>query len=263
MASLEANLDIVIAIVAAVVLAQFIDGRVALALSVVVVVGRRLWLRRKAQAMIDSTGLSREEFALAQRDLERGDKAAVEQRIAAAQARKKSALHAAGIDVDAITPLIGKEIGWADIVGHVFRIRDFDRAGTTIGAGGEINAISSGQPYGYLLVESPILNQAAKLPIGHRDDFLLASSVFDEPKLDHVVTDEELLVTYVPKHKLPGGLGGITHALHYVIVPPGTLDQYYASGDDIHFEKPAPEKLFGQLVYKGEIKVQVNQNPQF
>lgn len=256
-------MDIVVAIVAAFVLAQFIDGRVAFALAVVVVVGRRLWLRRKAQAAIDSMGLSREEFALVQKDLERGDQPAAEQRIAAAQARNKAALRAAGINVDAITPLIGRDISWADIVGEVFRVRDFDRAGTTIGPRGEVRAGSATEPYGYLLVESPILNQAAKLPIAHSVDFLLASSVFDEPALTHVVADAELLVTYVPKHKLPGGLGGITHALHYVIVPPGTLDRYYEVGGDVHMAKPAPQKLFGHFVYKGDIRVQVNRDPQF
>ena len=256
-------MDIVVAIVAAFVLAQFIDGRVAFALAIVVVVGRRLWLRRKAQAVIDSTGLSREEFALVQRDLERGDQAAAQQRIAAAQARNKAVLRAAGIDVDAITPLIGRDIGWADIVGQIFRVRDFDRGATTVGPSGKVRARSVTEPYGYLLVESPILNQAARLPIIHRDDFLLASSVFDEPTLAHVVSDAELLVTYVPKHKLPGGLAGVTHALYYVIVPPGTLDRYYDVRGDVHMAKPAPQKLFGAFVYKGGIRVQVNRDPQF
>ena len=256
-------MDIVVGVLAAFVLAQFIDGRVAFALAIVGVVGRRLWLRRRARAVIESTGLSREEFAQVQKDLGRGDRAAAEQRIAAAQERTKAVLHGASINVDAITPLIGRDIGWADIIGQVFRVRDFDRAAATIGPTGEVRASSATEPYGYLLVESPILNQMGKLPITHRDDFPLASSVFDEPTLAHVVTDAELLVTYVPQHNLPGGLAGITHALHYVIVPPGTLERYYEACGDVHMAKPAPQKLFGQLVYEGEIRVRVTRDPQF
>jgi hypothetical protein len=255
-------MDIVVGLVAAFVLARFFDGRVAIALAVVVVVGRRLWLHRRGDAVIDSTGLSRAEFAQVKQDLARGDHAAAEQRIAAAQERNKAVPRTAGINVDAITPMIGREIGWVDIVGQVFRVRGFDRAGTTIGPDGQVRASSATEPYGYLVVESPILNQAAALPITHSTDFGLASSVFDEPTLAHIVTDAELLVTYVPKHKLPGGLAGVTHALHYVIVPPGTLQRYYEVGGDVHMTKPAPQKLFRQLTYEGELRVQVNRDPQ-
>jgi hypothetical protein len=59
--------------------------------------------------------------------------------------------------------------------------------------------------YFTLLVESPIMNQRLKLPIVHRDDFILAASVFDEPEIAKVVENEELLVTYAPKHMLPDG----------------------------------------------------------
>jgi hypothetical protein len=255
--------DIVVGVVAAFVLAQIIDGRVALAVAIVAVVGRRLWLRSKAHAVMRQMGLTREEFAQVRQDLGSGDHAAAEQRIAAAQERNKAALRVAGINVDAITPLIGREIGWADIVGQVFRVRDFDRAATTIGPSGEVRASSATAPYGYLLVESPILNQAVKIPITHRDDFLLASSVLDEPTLAQSAMDEELLVTYVPKLKLPGGLAGMTHGLHYVIVPRGTLERYYEVGHDAHMATPAPHKLFGQLIYEGELKVQVNRDPHF
>jgi len=49
--------------------------------------------------------------------------------------------------------------------------------------------------------------------------------------------------------------------LHYVLVPSGTLERYYSVGGDRHMASPTPEKLFGTLVYDGEIKVQVNQEP--
>jgi len=101
------------------------------------------------------------------------------------------------------------------------------------------------------------------LPICHRDDFFLASSVFDEPKVVHVVDEAELLVTYVPKHKLPDGRAASPqHVLHYVVVPPGTLQRYYEVGGSVHMAKPAPQKLFGPFVYEGKIRVQVNPDPQ-
>jgi len=162
-----------------------------------------------------------------------------------------------------IIPEIGREISWADIVRHVFRVFEFDRDGTTIGQNNQVKPLSSPKPYGYLLVESPILNQKVRLPIIHRDDFLLAASVFDEPKLAHLVIDEELLVTYAPKHLLPKGLSGSPHhVLHYVITPRGTLDSYYSINNDIHMANPAPEKLFKEFAWDGEIRVQVNPAPE-
>ena len=101
-----------------------------------------------------------------------------------------------------------------------------------------------------------------RIPIIHRDDFLLAASVFDEPKLADLVVDEELLVTYAPKRLLPKGLSGSPHhVLHYVLTQHGTLDSYYSMDNDKHMAKPEPQKLFGPFVYQGEIKVQVNLEP--
>jgi len=159
-------------------------------------------------------------------------------------------------------PEVGRDISWAEIVRHVFRVVEFDRAGTTIAEDGTIRGASRFEPYGYLLVESPILNERVRLPIVHRDDFWLAASVFDEPKLMEVVATEELLVTYAPKHVLAKGLaGGTSHSLHYLITPRGTLQRYYEFEGDAHIAKPAPEKIFGAFVYEGEIKVQVNPEP--
>ena len=157
---------------------------------------------------------------------------------------------------------IGRDCEWTDIIGQVFRVLEFDRAGTIILPGDKVKAKSLFKPYGYLLVESPILNQPASLPIVHRDDFLLAASVFDEPRWLEVIKEQELLVTYVPKRKLPKGMAGTSHALHYVITPRGTLDRYY--GQDfisVHMANPAPEKIFGTLVWDGLIRVQVNPDP--
>jgi hypothetical protein len=158
---------------------------------------------------------------------------------------------------------VGHDCEWIDIIGQVFRVLDFDRAGTII-QGNKVKAKTITKPYGYLLVESPVLNQPVRLPIVHRDDFLLAASVFDEPRWLEVLDKKEyeLLTTYVPKLKLPRGMAGITHALHYVLTPYGTLDSYY--GQDfisIHMANPVPEKLFGMLAWDGLLRVQVNLNP--
>lgn len=125
-------------------------------------------------------------------------------------------------------PEIGRDIAWIDVIRQVFRVIEFDRAGTTIGSGDTVKAKSRFKPYGYLLVESPILNHPTKLPIVHRDDFVLAATVFDEPHLADLVTEDELIVTYVPRQKLPSGHAlGPSHVLHYVLVPSGTLNEYY------------------------------------
>jgi hypothetical protein len=150
---------------------------------------------------------------------------------------------------------IGRDCEWTDIIGQVFHVLEFDRAGSII-KGNKVKRKSSFKPYGYLLVESPILNQPVRLPIVHRDDFLLAASVFDEPPWLEVIKEQELLVTYAPKHKLPKGLAGFSHALHYVISPRGTLDRYYGQDfTSVHMAKPSPEKIFGALVWDGLIGV--------
>jgi hypothetical protein len=166
--------------------------------------------------------------------------------------------------MDAATgPEIGREIPWTEVVQQVFRVREFDRTDTTIDDDDKVRATSPFTPYGYLLVESPILDQPTRLPIVHSDDFRLAASVFDEPKLVEIVAEQELLVTYAPKHLLPKGLaGGTTHALHYVITERGTLQRYYDSEGGVHRAQPALEKLFGQFIYEGEIRVQLNRDPE-
>jgi len=156
-------------------------------------------------------------------------------------------------------PEIGREIRWAEIVRHIFLVLDFDRSGTKIDQNNKVKAKSSFKPYGYLIVRSPILDQNVRLPIVHKDDFLLAASVFDEPKLSEEIKKLELLVTYIPKHQYPNGLAGITHALHYVITSPGTLEKFY----EVPSQKstPVPENIFGVFVWEGEINVGVNLKP--
>jgi len=226
-----------------------------------------LWAMGKFEEPIEKLkkkfGLNSEEITLIQKDWQGLSSKEKLQEISDFQEKhKKDFKEIAGIDAKDIIPEIGKEISWADIVNHAFRVFEFDRNGTTVNENNQIKAKSSFQPYGYLLAESPILNNRVRLPIIHRDDFLLAASVFDDPKLAAMVVDEELLVTYAPKHLLPKGLSGSPHhVLHYAITQHGTLDSYYSMNNDMHMAKPEPEKLFGQFVYEGEIKVQLNSEP--
>ena len=219
--------------------------------------------RRRYEKELEKLGLDPQERALIEADIERGDHAAATAHIAAAQERQRAALAATtGIDPRTIVPMVGQQISWLDVVRHVFKVCEFDRAGTAVGPNDRVKARGL-DPYGYLLVESPILNQRAILPIIHRDDFLLATTVFDEPRIAKTLeTESELLVTYAPKRVLAKGLSGsLSHVLHYILVPQGTLDRYYSMDDDRHMASPAPEKLFGQFIYDGEIKMQVIPKP--
>jgi len=228
-----------------------------------------LWAMGKhedlAKKLQKDSGLTDEEFSAVLKEKQKGNDKAVEEMLTSAQERAKIKYkEATGIDPKGMVPEIGKEISWADIVNHTFRVLDFDRHGTTVDENNQVKAKSRFQPYGYLLAESPILNNRVRLPIIHRDDFLLAASVFDEPKLAAMVKDEELLVVYSPKHLGPKGLSASPHhVLHYAITPHGTLDAYYSKNNDMYMANPEPQKLVGQFVYQGEIKVQINPEPVF
>ena len=161
----------------------------------------------------------------------------------------------------AVMPEIGKDIKWTDVVSHVFRVIEFDRAGTIIDRNGKVKTKSVFSPYGYLIVESLAFNNHVRLPIVHRDDFLLASSVYDDISVSNTINQNELLVTYIPKDKIKDGLAGITHAIHYVIVPPNTLELYNSKNGKSRNQKP--EIIFGSLAWEGEIKVGVNLNPKW
>jgi len=253
------------------ILAQFINGVAAFAIGCAVLVVWSVRDSRKQiresenrfEKLVSRVGLNPEEAQAIQDDLARGNRSAAVGRIQAAQDRQRATLLALGIDPFATMPMIGQDIKWTDIVRQVFRVLEFDRAGTTVLSGSTVKAATPHKPYGYLLVESPILNVKARLPIIHRDDFALATTVYDEPRLGEVIAQNELLVTYFPKHKLPMGLAGITHALHYVIAPRGTLERYYEFNDDEHMANPAPEKLFKRFAWEGEIRVEINPDPEF
>ncbi len=226
-----------------------------------------LWAMAKHEGLMKKfqkdSGFTSEEVSTMLEEKQKGNEKSVEKIIATAQERAKIKYkEATGVDAKDIIAEIGKEISWADIVNHTFRVLDFDRNNTTIDSNYQIEAKKPLQPYGYLVAESPILNNKVRIPIIHRDDFLLAASVFDEPQLAAMVVDQELLVVYAPKTLLPKGFSGsLHHVLHYAITPHGTLGSYYSMNNDVHYGKPDPQKLFGPFVYEGEIKVQINSEP--
>ena len=222
-----------------------------------------LWTMARLDKAVKSSGLTPKEGSLIQEDLQKGDQGSAVHRITKAQERHRAFLLEQGIDPFALIPVIGQDIKWTDIIRQVFRVLEFDRADTTFLPDGTVKAATLTKPYGHLLVESPILNVKARLPIINRDDFSLATKVYDEPQLAELVAQEELLVTYFPKHKLPMGFAGKTHALHYVIAPRGALERYYEFNNDDHMANPAPEKLFKKFAWEGEIRVEVNLDPDF
>ena len=245
------------------ILAQFIDGRIALLIGFVFIIVAIYMRSHRIKKLMNKLGLTAEEWALVHEDLRKGNCESATERIAQAQERTREKFkEKTGIDITQLTPEVGRDISWADIVYHAFRVLEFDRMDTTIDENNQVVASSSVRPYGYLLVESPILNYKVKFPIIHRDDFFLAASVFDEPALAGIGETGELLVTYAPERLLPKGLSGSpSHVLHYVIAPRGTLDAYYSINDDMHMAKPDPQKLFGPFVYHGKIGVQINSEP--
>ena len=164
-------------------------------------------------------------------------------------------------------PVIGGEIKWTEVPQMVLRVKDFFRDDTEISSEGEVVAASNDRPYGYLLVEPPALNQAlAVLPIIHRDDFLLADSVFSDPDVyAHVESGErELLVTYAPKEMNEQGYSlSPHHVLHYALTPKGTLEKYYSDSQIgyLRMAKPEPNLIFGPFKYEDEIRVNMNLAP--
>jgi hypothetical protein len=154
---------------------------------------------------------------------------------------------------------IGTDIKWTEVVGHAFRVIDFDRNGTTIDKNGKVMNPNRFLPYGYLLVESPVLNGPARLPIIHRDDFRLAVNAFDLSSTADSAKENELLITYLPKDNLPEGIPGFAHAIHFAITKKHTLERYY----QITSRKvnPEPQRIFAKVGWEGELKVEVNLNP--
>lgn len=219
--------------------------------------------RRQARRELGRLGFDSEEISSIANDLKAGKPDAVIEKIAASQERKREMFkQATGIDLTDVVPTIGEEISWQDVHLQIFRVLEFDRAGTEVGANDEVKAKSMSSPYGYLLVESPIFNQPVRLPIIHRDDFLLAASVFDDSNLVGFVDSDEFLVTYTPRKVLSDGRAGeASHVLHYLLTGKGAIEDYYSIDNDKHMAKHNPSLLFGSFIYDGEIRVKTNSGP--
>ncbi|NCT93127.1 MAG: hypothetical protein GXC72_01780 [Chitinophagaceae bacterium] len=156
--------------------------------------------------------------------------------------------------------IVGKDIKWTDIKNELFRVIDFDKTNTIIDEQGRVIATSKFKPYGFLTVEWPVIERLVKLPIVHKDDFLLAASVFDDPKFSEQLDKLELLVTYSPKDNDRNT--SFLHVLHYVITKSGTFNEYYK----IHKATLlglGPEHIFGSLIWEGELSVKINMTPIF
>ncbi len=211
---------------------------------------------------VEETGLTKLQYISVQKLMQDGNQEAVVKIVSEAQElQRKQFINATGLDPRVLVPEIGREISWADILNHVFIVIEFDRNGTTIDSENRVKAQSFFKPYGYLLVESPILNNRARLPIIHRDDFVLAT-VYDEHKASELADVADFLVCYCPRKILKRGLSGSPeHVLHYAVVPCGTLDKYYSKNNGEFISNPLPEKLLGEFKYQGQIGVRMNQYP--
>lgn len=155
---------------------------------------------------------------------------------------------------------VGKDIKWNQIEREVLRIINFDRSDTVIDNNGKVISKSSLRAYGFLTIDWPVIERKVKLPIIHRDDFLLASSIFDNSEFLKEVEGFDILVTYCPIDPKVDENSVFLHKLHFVITPPNTLEKYYEMRNK-SFLGCDPEILFGDFAWMGELKVKINSNP--
>ncbi len=110
--------------------------------------------------------------------------------------------------------LVGRDIKWDEINGEVFRINAIDRNGTIIDEGGQVHAKDNFSPYGFLIVEWPIIERRVKLPITHKDDFLLVSNIYDNPEALAAIDGYDFLVCYYPADHMKNEYAAFLHVLH-------------------------------------------------
>ncbi len=123
--------------------------------------------------------------------------------------------------------LVGRDIKWDEINGEVFRINAFDQNGTIIDEGGQVHAKDNFSPYGFLIVEWPIIERRVNLPITHKDDFLLVSNIYDNPEALMTIKEYDFLVSYCPADQMENEYASFLHVLHYILAPTKTLEKYY------------------------------------
>jgi hypothetical protein len=155
---------------------------------------------------------------------------------------------------------VGKEIIWNQIEREVLRVIDFDRTDTTIDSDYKVIAKSNITPYGFLITEWPVIERRVKVPIVHQDDFLLASSIFDDAAFLKEIQGCDILATYYPFDKKANEISVFLHKLHFVITPPETFEEYYQIRNN-SLLGCNPEVLFGEFDWMGELKVKINSEP--
>ena len=158
--------------------------------------------------------------------------------------------------------LVGRDIKWEEINREVFRINEFDRNKTIIDNNGELHPKDNFNPYGFLIVEWPIIERRVKLPITHRDDFLLVSSIYDNPEICKEIEFNDFLVSYLPADKKENEYAAFLHVLHFILTPLGTLEKYYKKKQSTLLGYD-PECLFGAFSWEGELRVGINADPRF
>lgn len=153
--------------------------------------------------------------------------------------------------------LVGKSITWKESINIIFRIIYFDRNGTVINKVGSVKTKSVFEPYGFLIVENPAFSKNVKLPILHKNDFLLADSIFGDPNFCGIENTKDFLVTYRPQKESSKGLIGINHGLHYSITPYGTLKRYFDKyGNDKNLSML--DNIFLNFSWENELRVNIN-----
>lgn len=155
---------------------------------------------------------------------------------------------------------VGRDIKWVEIKKEVLRIIDFDKNGTSVDSTGIVRSRSTLKPYGFLIAEWPIIERKVKIPIVHRDDFLLASSIYDNADLLKQIQGYDILVTYYPPDPKDYPNSAYLHQLHFAITPPTTLEKFYDIKKNTLLGCD-PEIIFGDFVWVGELNVKINFEP--
>ena len=159
-------------------------------------------------------------------------------------------------------PMVGKDKSFKEVTGYVYKVVSFDMHDSTVDSSNKVTRNDALGPYGFLGVQNH-LGEAETFPLFHRDDFILAQSFFEIPSAEDWLRDAELLVVYRPQHKLPLGLGGVKHTMHYVMVPRNTHARWHSQAEVFKSSPYKLEQLFTEFKYKGEIAVRQNMNPSF
>lgn len=156
-----------------------------------------------------------------------------------------------------ITPEVGKLIPWSQIVNKPLRVLSFDSNGTTVTNAGKVRAKSYTKPYGYLLVEQPGEAIYFKLPITHKVDFRLITSVYNHSDIQvESLEDRDIIVMYSPKSIRGNGLAkGAWHVLHFAITPAGRIEEFYLEDSNTNLED-----LFGILNFTSNLGVHLDTN---